>query len=139
MLPGRDFQKESLPEQETKSGCAIGYKNPLQICTNSRLTQGIILQLCCNFLTSVREVHCNFSFHDVRCNLKPKLLIYEKLLRIFMQHMFSVSFGRYFQFYRTNGSCDIRYSFAPCQQNILLSEKQPSPISYWPSLLHDIN
>ncbi|KAK3440998.1 hypothetical protein EUGRSUZ_B01264 [Eucalyptus grandis] len=37
---GRDLQKESFPEQEAKSGCASGYKNPLQSYTNSQLTQG---------------------------------------------------------------------------------------------------
>ncbi|XP_010036727.1 uncharacterized protein LOC104425655 isoform X3 [Eucalyptus grandis] len=36
----RDLQKESFPEQEAKSGCASGYKNPLQSYTNSQLTQG---------------------------------------------------------------------------------------------------
>ncbi|KAL3749354.1 hypothetical protein ACJRO7_010460 [Eucalyptus globulus] len=37
---GRDLQKESFPEQEAKSGCASGYKNPLQSYTKSQLTQG---------------------------------------------------------------------------------------------------
>lgn len=75
MLPGRDFQKESLPEQEAKGGCAIDYKNPLQIYANSQLTQGMTVWLCCNLQTSVGEVHCNCSFHEVSCDLKPKLLL----------------------------------------------------------------
>ncbi|KAI3443162.1 uncharacterized protein J3R85_000056 [Psidium guajava] len=52
---GRDFRKESLPEQETKSGCAIGYKNPLQICTNSKLTQGTPLPLASKIYYSQRN------------------------------------------------------------------------------------
>ncbi|KAF8038194.1 hypothetical protein BT93_B0910 [Corymbia citriodora subsp. variegata] len=62
---GRDFQKESLPEQEEKSGCAIGYKNALPVYTNSQLTQGMMVWLCCNLLTSVGGVHCSCLFHEV--------------------------------------------------------------------------
>ncbi|XP_048136154.1 uncharacterized protein LOC115748457 isoform X2 [Rhodamnia argentea] len=52
---GRDFLKESLPEQETKNGCAIGYKNPLQICTYSQLTQGTPLPLASKIYYSQRN------------------------------------------------------------------------------------
>ncbi|XP_048136156.1 uncharacterized protein LOC115748457 isoform X4 [Rhodamnia argentea] len=51
----RDFLKESLPEQETKNGCAIGYKNPLQICTYSQLTQGTPLPLASKIYYSQRN------------------------------------------------------------------------------------
>ncbi|XP_056162354.1 uncharacterized protein LOC115691389 isoform X2 [Syzygium oleosum] len=52
---GRDFQKESLPEQEAKSGCAIDYKNPLQIYTNSQLTQGTPVPLASKIYYSQRS------------------------------------------------------------------------------------
>lgn len=52
---GRDFHKESLPEQEEKSGCAIGYKNPLPVYTNSQLTQGTPLPLASKIYYSQRN------------------------------------------------------------------------------------
>ncbi|XP_056161635.1 uncharacterized protein LOC130135855 isoform X1 [Syzygium oleosum] len=52
---GRDFQKESLPKQEAKSGCAIDYKNPLQIYTNSQLTQGTPVPLASKIYYSQRS------------------------------------------------------------------------------------